>query len=52
MQFSGYLIGKPGTSLPMHAFISVNFWVARYLFIKNFISIAYVLAHPLQEINK
>lgn len=36
----------------MHAFISVNFWVARYLFIKNFISIAYVLAHPLQEINK
>lgn len=54
MQFSGYLIGKPGhhRSLPMRAFISVNFSGARYLFIKNFISIAYVLAHPLQGINK
>lgn len=29
-----------------------EFLGARYLFIKNFISIAYVLAHPLQEINK
>lgn len=33
-------------------YLTVNSWCARYLFIKNFISIAYVLAHLSQQINK